>query len=151
MTGPVHHTGWAAGTSVAAALVDEEMARLAASDVLRRAPSHRRLLQYLVDRRLADDATALREPAIAFEVFRRDPATFDAQADPIVRVTVGRLRARLDAHYAHCRPVPRLRIRRSASRCKACATSPATARSTAPASRSPTRLPIASRAPVCRA
>src|SRR6185312_7177218 len=111
MTGPVHHTGGAAGTSVAAALVDEEMARLAASDVLRRAPSHRRLLQYLVDRRLADDATALREPAIAFEVFRRDPATFDAQADPIVRVTVGRLRARLDAHYAHCRPVPRLRIR----------------------------------------
>lgn len=111
MAGLVHHTGGAAGVTIAAALIDEEMARLAASDVLRRAPSHRRLLQYLVDRRLADDATALREPAIAFEVFRRDPATFDAQADPIVRVTIGRLRARLDAHYAHCRPAPRLRIR----------------------------------------
>lgn len=109
--GPVHHTAGAAGATIASALIDEEMARLAASDVLRRAPSHRRLLQYLVDRRLAEDATALREAAIAFEVFRRDPATFDAQADPIVRVTAGRLRARLDAHYAHCRPAPRLRIR----------------------------------------
>lgn len=107
----VHHISRPAAGTVAADLVAEEMTRLAASEVLRRAPSHRRLLQYLVERRLADDATALREPAIAFEVFRRDPATFDPQTDPIVRVTVGRLRARLDAHYAHCRPAPRLRIR----------------------------------------
>lgn len=111
MTALVHHITRPAAGAVAADLVAEEMARLAASEVLRRAPSHRRLLQYLVERRLAGDATALREPAIAFEVFRRDPATFDAQTDPIVRVTVGRLRARLDEHYAHCRPAPRLRIR----------------------------------------
>ncbi len=99
------------GESVPEAWIREEFARLAGSEVLRRAPSHRRLLGYLVDKRLGNDAAALREPAIAFEVFRRDPATFDARDDPIVRVTAGRLRERLDAHYSGLRPAPRLRIR----------------------------------------
>ncbi len=80
------------------------------SDALRRAPSHMRLLRYLVEKRIAGDAPALRETPIALEVFRRDPATYDSRRDPIVRVTVCRLRARLASHYAGCEMPPMLRI-----------------------------------------
>ena len=92
------------------AAIDEELARLAAGDALRRAPGHLKLLRYLVERRLAGDLTGLREPSIALEVFRRDPATYDPQTDPIVRVTIGRLRERLDSHYAAIAARPKLRI-----------------------------------------
>ena len=92
------------------ALVEEEFARLCASEVLRRAPSHMRLLRYLVEKRMAGDTSALRETAIAIEVFRRDPAIYDPQSDPIVRVTIGRLRTRLNAHYARYEAPPKLRI-----------------------------------------
>jgi len=91
-------------------LIQEELARLVDSDALRRAPSHMRLLRYLVEKRLAGDDIALRETSIALEVFRRDPATYDPQIDPIVRVTTGRLRDRLAAHYALYDSPPKLRI-----------------------------------------
>lgn len=91
-------------------LVREELARLMDSESMRRAPTHARLLRYLVERQVAGDRAALRETSIALEVFRRDPATYDPRTDPIVRVTVGRLRERLDAHYAHYDAPPRLRI-----------------------------------------
>jgi TolB-like protein/Tfp pilus assembly protein PilF len=91
-------------------LVREELARLMDSEAMRRAPSHARLLRYLVERRVAGDDVALRETSIALEVFRRDPATYDPRTDPIVRVSIGRLRERLDAHYAHYEAPPRLRI-----------------------------------------
>jgi TolB-like protein/tetratricopeptide (TPR) repeat protein len=91
-------------------LVQEELARLVDSDALRRAPSHMRLLRYLVEKRVAGDDVALRETSIALEVFRRDPATYDPQTDPIVRVTTGRLRDRLEAHYARFDAPPKMRI-----------------------------------------
>jgi tetratricopeptide (TPR) repeat protein len=69
-----------------------------------------RLLRYLVEKRVAGDEAALRETAIAFEVFKRDPGTYDPQTDPIVRVTIGRLRQRLDAHYGAHAGTPRVRI-----------------------------------------
>ncbi|MBI3150430.1 MAG: hypothetical protein HYZ17_18140 [Betaproteobacteria bacterium] len=94
----------------AAALVEEELRRLFDSETLRRAPSHMRLLRYLVDKRLAGDAGALREASIALEVFRRDPATYDPARDPIVRVTTRRLRERLETHYAGFDAPPKLRI-----------------------------------------
>jgi tetratricopeptide (TPR) repeat protein len=93
-----------------AVLIEEEFARLCESDTMRRAPSHMRLLRYLVEKSMAGDASALRETAIALEVFRRDPAVYDPKSDPIVRVTTGRLRARLEAHYAHYDAPPKLRI-----------------------------------------
>lgn len=92
-------------------LVREELARVMDSEAMRRAPSHARLLRYLVERRVAGDASALRETSIALEVFRRDPATYDPRLDPIVRVTVRRLRERLEAHYASFAGAPTLRIR----------------------------------------
>lgn len=91
-------------------MIQEELERLAASDALRRAPSHQRLLRYLVEKRLAGDNAALREAAIALDVFKRDPSTYDPQVDPIVRVNIGRLRDRLASHYANFDTPPKLRI-----------------------------------------
>lgn len=96
--------------AISSDLVHAELERLMESPALRRAPSHMRLLRYLVSRRLAADDAALRETAIAIEVFRRDPSTYDPQTDPIVRVTARRLRERLEAHYAAGDTVPDVRI-----------------------------------------
>ncbi len=82
-------------------LVLDELARLCASDSLRRSQALVRLLRYLVERHVAGDAQALRETSIALEVFRRDPGTYDPQSDPIVRVSTGRLRERIGSHYEH--------------------------------------------------
>ena len=49
------------------ALILEELSRLIDSDALRRAPSHARLLRYLVENRVAGDETAFRETSIALE------------------------------------------------------------------------------------
>jgi TolB-like protein len=78
-----------------------ELSRLLESDALRRAPSHQRLLKYLVERAIARGEEPVPESTIAIEVFRRDPSTYDAQSDPIVRVNMGRLRARVENHYVN--------------------------------------------------
>lgn len=81
------------------AQIHEELDRLLADVAFRRAPSHSRLLRYLVERKAAGDDGALCEAGIAMAVFQRDPANYDAELDPIVRVSMGRLRRRLDQHY----------------------------------------------------
>ena len=91
-------------------LIRHELDRLLASDLLRRSPSHLRLLRYLVERSLANDHGALREMSIGIEVFNRNPATFDPKNDPIVRVNVSRLRERLAKHYAMFDAPPQVRI-----------------------------------------
>jgi TolB-like protein/Tfp pilus assembly protein PilF len=78
-----------------------ELSRLLESDELRRAPSHQRLLKYLVERASVHGEEVVPESTIAIEVFRRDPSTYDSQADPIVRVNMGRLRDRVARHYAN--------------------------------------------------
>ncbi len=79
----------------------EELSRLLESDALRRAPSHQRLLKYLVERASAHGGEPVPESTIAIDVFRRDPSTYDSQSDPIVRVNMGRLRSRIENHYAN--------------------------------------------------
>jgi hypothetical protein len=86
--------------------VREELDRLLGDASFRSAPSHSRLLRYLVERKAAGDEGALCEAGIAMAVFRRDPATYDAELDPIVRVSVGRLRGRLEKHYQHFERAP---------------------------------------------
>ncbi len=86
--------------------VREELDRLLEDATFRRAPSHSRLLRYLVERKTAGDDGALCEAGIAMAVFQRDPAIYDAEIDPIVRVSIGRLRGRLDKHYQHFDRVP---------------------------------------------
>jgi TolB-like protein len=76
------------------------LARLLDSELFRKARRLRRLLQFLVDKRIEGNAHAATEYGIGIAVFDRDPATYRTGDDPIVRVQVGRLRARLKLYYA---------------------------------------------------
>lgn len=76
------------------------LARLLDSELLRKARRLRRLLQFLVDRKMAGQAHETTEYCIGIAVFDRDPATYSTGEDPIVRVQAGRLRAKLKQYYA---------------------------------------------------
>ena len=86
--------------------VREELERILDDPTFRRAPSHSRLLRYLVERKAAGDEGALCEAGIAMAVFPRDPAVYDPEIDPIVRVSIGRLRERLEKHYDRFKRAP---------------------------------------------
>lgn len=82
------------------ALIEAELARLAASPVFRRSPRHVRFLRHLVACTLEGDGARLRELALGVEVFLRHPARFDPKTDSIVRVEARRLRHKLARYYA---------------------------------------------------
>lgn len=65
-----------------------------------------RLLAFLVEKRLEGAVRDTNEFTIGIEVFERDPATFNPGEDPVVRVQVGRLRAKLRHYYAAPGPRP---------------------------------------------
>lgn len=58
----------------------------------------RKFLSYVVDETLAGRADRIKAYSIALEVFGRD-ASFDAQADPVVRIEAGRVRRALEHYY----------------------------------------------------
>lgn len=55
-------------------------------------------LQYVVEKSISQDASALKERSIGIELFGRDPA-YDTSEDAIVRVTASDVRRRLLQHY----------------------------------------------------
>lgn len=59
---------------------------------------NRRFLTYIVEETLAGRADRLKGYNIAVQVFGRD-SSFDAQADPLVRIEAGRLRRSLERYY----------------------------------------------------
>lgn len=65
-----------------------------------RAPRMCHLLSFLIEKKLAGKDHEITEYAIGLQVFRRDARTYDTTLDPVVRVQVGRLRARLDAYQS---------------------------------------------------
>jgi hypothetical protein len=56
------------------------------------------LLRFVVEQTLAGNADQVKERLIGMEVFGR-PAGYDANADPVVRVTAGEIRKRLAQYY----------------------------------------------------
>jgi adenylate cyclase len=58
----------------------------------------RKFLQYVVETTLAGRVEQIKAYTIALEVFERD-VTFDAHADPVVRIEAGRLRRALERYY----------------------------------------------------
>jgi len=56
------------------------------------------LLQYIVEKSLAGESDSLKERTLGVEVFDR-PATYDTNADTIVRYTAGEVRKRLSLYY----------------------------------------------------
>ena len=71
-----------------------------ASDLFRQSPRMSRLLRFLVEKAISGAAQDTTEHAIGIAVFNRDPSKYYTSEDPIVRVQVGRLRAKLKAYYA---------------------------------------------------
>lgn len=79
--------------------VRAEVDRILASKGFANAGRLSRLLRYIVDKTLANQADQLKEYAVGVEVFDRNE-TYDPRLDSIVRVEAGRLRSRLDEYYA---------------------------------------------------
>jgi hypothetical protein len=56
------------------------------------------LLAHTVEQTLQGNASELKERSIGIDVFNRSP-TYDANADPVVRITAGEVRKRLVQYY----------------------------------------------------
>ena len=86
------------GPAFPPATVLAALARVLASGAFRASARRKRLLGYLVEETVAGRADRLRPYAIAVDALGCDE-TFDPQADPIVRLEVGRLRRDLEHYY----------------------------------------------------
>ena len=75
-----------------------ELRRILASVHFCNSKRYPALLQYVVEHALAGQAELLKERTIGIEVFDR-PATYDTNADTVVRFTAGEVRKRLAAYY----------------------------------------------------
>lgn len=80
------------------AIVRAQLDRILNSAPFQQSQRRRRFLEYVVNETLAGRGERLKGYSIALEVFDR-PATFDANADPLVRMEAGRVRDRLREFY----------------------------------------------------
>jgi len=80
-------------------VIRDHLSQLMETSSFRDSERHRRLLEFLVESTLKGDAENLKEFVIAAEVWGRD-VSFDPRIHSTVRVEIGRLRARLERHYA---------------------------------------------------
>jgi len=78
--------------------VREQLGRLLAHPLFANSKRYPALLAYTVEQSLLGNASELKERSIAVEVFGRAP-TYDANADPVVRITAGEVRKRLTQYY----------------------------------------------------
>lgn len=81
-----------------AAEIQEQLERLVAHPLFANSKRYPVLLSYVVEQALKGNATDLKERSIGIEVFGRSPS-YDANADPIVRITAGEVRKRLMQYY----------------------------------------------------
>ena len=95
---------------VQSAAIYDELARILQSEGFQRSARLRKFLSVIVDRTLRGKAAEIKELTLAVMVFGRDPSSFDAQRDPIVRVEAARLRKKLARYYADAGADSRLRI-----------------------------------------
>ncbi len=78
--------------------VREQLDRLLAHPLFANSKRYPALLAYTVEQTLLGNAGELKERSIAVEVFGRAP-TYDANSDPVVRITAGEVRKRLTQYY----------------------------------------------------
>lgn len=74
-----------------------ELSRILAGERFRSSQRRARLLQYLVDKALAGEQ--VKEYTVGVDVFGK-PVDYDPRLDAVVRVEMGRVRARLSEYYA---------------------------------------------------
>jgi hypothetical protein len=80
------------------AVVREQLERLLAHPLFANSKRYPALLAYVVEQSLLGNATDLKERSIGIEVFGRSPS-YDANANPVVRITAGEVRKRLSQYY----------------------------------------------------
>ncbi len=86
-------------TSVAdPSMVREQLDRLLVHPLFSNSKRYPALLAYTVEQTLLGNAAELKERSIGVEVFGRSPS-YDANADPVVRITAGEVRKRLSQYY----------------------------------------------------
>lgn len=78
--------------------VREQLDRLRAHPLFANSKRYPALLAYVVEQTLLGNSAELKERSIGVEVFGRAP-TYDANADPVVRITAGEVRKRLSQYY----------------------------------------------------
>ena len=80
------------------AQVRTQLERLVAHPLFANSKRYPALLAYVVEQTLRGNTADLKERSIGIEVFGRAP-TYDANADPVVRITAGEVRKRLSQYY----------------------------------------------------
>ena len=80
------------------ASIREQLQRLLVHPLFANSKRYPALLAYTVEQTLLGNAVELKERSIGIEVFGRVP-TYDANADPVVRITAGEVRKRLSLYY----------------------------------------------------
>ena len=80
------------------AAVREQVDRLLTHPLFANSKRYPALLAYVVEQTLLGSAADLKERSIGIEVFGRSPS-YDANADPVVRITAGEVRKRLSQYY----------------------------------------------------
>jgi len=78
--------------------VREQLVRLLAHPLFANSKRYPALLAYVVEQTLLGNASDLKERSVGIEVFGRSPS-YDANADPVVRITAGEVRKRLSQYY----------------------------------------------------
>ncbi len=81
-----------------ASAIREQLERLLAHPLFSNSKRYPVLLAYTVEQTLKGYAAELKERSIGIEVFGRSPS-YDANADPVVRITAGEVRKRLIQYY----------------------------------------------------
>jgi hypothetical protein len=81
-----------------AAAIREQLERLLAHPLFANSKRYPAVLAFVVDQTLLGNAAELKERSIGIEVFGRAPS-YDANADPVVRITAGEVRKRLTQYY----------------------------------------------------
>jgi len=89
---------WMPTSEAERAAVLEQMNRLLSSHHFRNSKRYPVLLEYLIRETLAGNSDLLKERLLGITVFNR-PADYDANADPVVRVTAAEIRKRIAQFY----------------------------------------------------
>ena len=95
--------------SIESKAVADQLNKILGSDQFAGAFRIKKLLSFLVNETLAGRAQQIKAFTIGMAVFDR-ASDFDPQGDPIVRITVARLRRHLDAYYENCGHDAEIRI-----------------------------------------
>jgi len=81
-----------------AVAIRQQLDRLLVNPLFSNSKRYPALLAYTVEQTLKGNAAELKERSIGIEVFGRSPS-YDANADPVVRITAGEVRKRLMQYY----------------------------------------------------